>query len=263
MKDLDPQEGRYILVRFLLFNLLIISNFSLAKIASFDLCADQWLMTFAKPEQVAFLTPLSKDSSISYYHEKAKGYAVDIPSIENLISRDIKTVIATDHMGGSIKKILEKNGIKVVIIPTITTLNQLILWAEKIKDLTHGDNEIIMKLQSVKDIKTPKKTALYIGTAGSSPGQQTLVNNALSLAGFKNINRYKGWQYNDIETIIVQNPDYIFTAGTLSKKFISGGYHKYEKVTQAVVIPISQSYTVCACPKAFIDLVKVFADAKK
>ncbi len=263
MKDLDPQEGRCILVRFLLFNLLIISNLTFAKITSFDLCADQWLMTFAKPEQVEFLTPLSKDSSISYYYENAKDYATDMPSIENLISRNIKTVIATDHMGGSVKKILKKKGIKVIIIPTIKTLDQLILWAKKIKDLTHSDNEIIMKLQSLKDIKIPKKTALYIGTAGSSPGQETLVNNAMSLAGFKNLNTYKGWQYNDIETIIVQNPNYIFTAGILSKKFISGGYHKYEKVTQAVVIPISQSYTVCACPKAFIDLVKVFADAKK
>lgn len=251
------------LARFLLFNILITSSFASAKIASFDLCADQWLMAFAQPDQVAFLTPLSKDPNLSYHHEKAKNYAIDTPSVETLLTGNIDMVLATSPLNPSIKKILEKKGIRVIIIPTLTNLDQLIEWTQKIKNITGSNSEIILKLQDLRHINAEAKKALYIGTAGSSPGQKTLVNEAFYWAGFENIKGYEGWGYKDIETILVQNPHYIFTAGTLPKNRVSINNHLYGKQTQAVVIPVSQRYTICACPDAFIDLIKVFKNAKK
>ncbi len=251
------------MARFLLFNLLIISNFSLAKIASFDLCADQWLLSFAEPGQVAFLTPLSQDPSVSYFHSKAKNYRIQSPNIETLLSENVTVVLATNYINKSVQHLLEKQGIKVIVIPPIKNLNQLLFWANRIKKITLSKSEIILKLQSVKEDTPPTETALYIGIGGSSPGTETLVDQAINLAGFRNINTSKGWRYMGIESIITQNPDYIFTTGVGTKNYAFVNHPAYDKLTKSTIMPIAQNHTVCACPQSFVDFIKVLKNAKK
>jgi ABC-type Fe3+-hydroxamate transport system substrate-binding protein len=98
--------------------------------------------------------------------------------------------------------------------------------------------------------------------AKSSPGQNTLVNEAFSFASFQNINQYEGWGYSNIEFIILKNPDYIFTTKT-NNTYAFVNHPAYEKLTQSIVVPVSQRYTLCSCPTAFINLIEIFNRAKQ
>lgn len=148
------------------------------------------------------------------------------PNIEALLSMECDIVIASDinRVGGIDPYIqLEEAGIPVVYIPTSTSISEIYKDIEFLGQLTNTTKEaeamiedMQERIQTVIDVvaeEEPKTVYFEISPAPSmyATGQNTFVNEAITLAGGINIIEEDGFISPSEESILSANPEIIIT----------------------------------------------------
>lgn len=188
------------------------------RIVSLNLCADQLLMEMLPPEQLVGITHLSRDSGISYHHEKAKNYHQHTGRIEEIIALRPTLIIAGQFTTQTTNQLLGKLDypvIKIGLPKTIADIQQQLLTLgkhveqpERATTLSKQLSHDLRQLNENKITGSPKVAVYYAN--GFSAGKQTIVNEALTLAGLRNIAAEKDLDYIaplSMETLIQSKPD--------------------------------------------------------
>jgi iron complex transport system substrate-binding protein len=168
------------------------SNARPRHIVSFNLCADQLLLTLADRDQIAGLSPYALDPSLSVTTAKAAGIPRLDWEAESVVNLKPDLVLIGPR-SGTTRAMLEKFGVRIADVSLVTDLAGAQAQAREIGRLVgHPERgeQLAAELARAEAVlvaaalKTPR-TALVVERGGYTEGSQTLIAAMLTAAGLR------------------------------------------------------------------------------
>ena len=200
---------------------LLISVNVLAKpqrIVSLNLCADQLLMALLPPERLIAITPLAANPEASYLYQKAAQYHQHSSRIEEIMALKPDLIVAGEFTAQPTNQLLEELGYKVIklglpinsdgIFQQVRFLGQQIGEPARAEALVLAMHKQLANIIGAQD-KRSQRAAVYYAN-GFTAGQQTIVNEILTMAGLRNIAAELNLDYVaplSLESLLASKPD--------------------------------------------------------
>lgn len=193
------------------------------KVASTALCGDQLVATLVTPDRIAAVSSQSLDPTLSKVADIARTLPVMPASAEAFLWSGAEIVVGSDR--GDIKTLalMERLGAKVVRMTLQNSFADSMRQLRQISTaLGVGDAGEALATDAEKRLRdvtaaapaVPVLVAYYRPDGGSS-AQGTFVNEALELAGYRNLAAHlgrKGWGRLDMETLVLNPPEALVAA---------------------------------------------------
>jgi|TARA_R100000501_G_scaffold13151_3_gene23963 iron complex transport system substrate-binding protein len=187
------------------------------RIVSLDYCADQYVLKFADRQDILALSPYAGES-FSYMREQAVGLRSVQPHAENILALRPDLVVRSFGGGPNMAAFLEQAGVSVVqlgypasladVREEVTRLSAALGNAQAGREVVQHMDERLARIGS--DARA--RTALYLTPSGVTTGPDTLVNEMIEAAGFRNFQRRKGWNPLPLERLAYRRPDIVAAA---------------------------------------------------
>ncbi|HIF18795.1 MAG TPA: ABC transporter substrate-binding protein [Cycloclasticus sp.] len=247
--------------------LFSISNVaSSPRIVSLNLCADQLLIEMLPPERLVGITNLASDSGISFQHERALQYHQHNGRVEEIIALKPDLIVAGAFTSQTANHLLEKLGYSVIQIGLPKTLVEIEAQVMKLGHEVGAVEQAVAMVRTMSDsldlLRTTRvsgspKAAIYYAN-GFSAGKQTIVDEVLIMAGFRNIAAEKGLDYVaplSMEALLKAEPDVLIlgryqenTNSMAHQVLQHPALQAYIQSSQAITISMPDSYWDCAGP---------------
>lgn len=198
---------------------------------SLDFCADQYVLRFAKRENILALSP-DADKSFSYMRDEAGGLDQVRPRSADVLALAPDLVVRSYGGGPRVAGFLERAGVDVVQIGYPGTLDEV---REEIVRLgtalgepdraTELANEFSERLAAI-ELRSKSKPethtkALYMTPGGVTTGEGSLVHELMSAAGLANFQTRPGWNAIPLERLAYERPELV--VASFFDTAISGG----------------------------------------
>jgi len=251
---------------------LLISANVLAKpqrIVSLNLCADQLLMALLPPERLIAITPLAANPEASYLYQKAAQYHQHSSRIEEIMALKPDLIVAGEFTAQPTNQLLEELGYKVIKlglpINSDGIFQQVRFLGQQIGEPARAEALVLAMHKQLANIigaqhKRSQRAAVYYAN-GFTAGQQTIVNEILTMAGLRNIAAELNLDYVaplSLESLLASKPD-ILLLGRSNKNTNSLAHQilqhqaidRYAALKQVKRITIPDRYWSCAGPSSF------------
>jgi iron complex transport system substrate-binding protein len=193
------------------------------RVVSINLCSDQLLLLLADPRQVASVSHLATEPASSFVAEQAAQYPLNQARLEEIISLRPDLVLTSSNTNPRLLSTLELLGFELFSLTHSHTVEAIIgdirRLAARLGREQHGEaliTDMQQRLQSSDDPATPLgPTALFYQPRGYTSGANTLQNEALRLAGWRNPaaeQGIEGYRQVSLEQVILWQPDTLFTS---------------------------------------------------
>jgi iron complex transport system substrate-binding protein len=193
------------------------------RVVSVNLCSDQLLLMLADADQVASVSHLAIEPLSSFVASQAASYPLNHAKAEEVIALHPDLVLATTHNNPRLLTTLETLGYRVERLPPANDLSQIISnirqLAARLQQSARGEAMIQTLQQRIGDIdQSPmqrRPTTLFYQPRGYTSGRQTLQDEALRLAGWRNLaaeQGIQGYAQVDLEQLLRWQPQRIFTS---------------------------------------------------
>ena len=238
---------------------------TLPRAASLTLCADQYLLGLAAPEQIVAVSATAADPSQSLFAAEAARYPIHRGSSEELIALRAEVVLTDRWMPLQTAARLDRFGVQVISIPLPNT------W-EEIADTTRaiatalgrpeqGEARVaemraqLEALQRQTDHRhSPSPLAIYFLPDGGSAGAGTFIDAVLQAAGVRNLATVvglQGWGSFNLEQLAGIQPDLVvlgfFDQGGDSRRMAFAHHPVFRHLlTGRPVIAVPDRYWMCS-----------------
>ena len=189
------------------------------RVVSLNLCADQLLLALADREQIASLSPLVRDRSISFLAEQAEGLPTNVGKGEAILFSSADLVLAGTYGQHSRTALLRGQGLEVMPLEPWRSLDhgreQIRLVAHRLGHPDRGEaliREIDAALQRTRSIVPAQRSILTYYRRGWVPASNSLVSEMLRHMGFTMHQDTLGMSSGGVaqlETIVALPPDYL------------------------------------------------------
>ncbi len=193
------------------------------RIVSINLCTDQLLLMLVPSERIVSISALSLDPQSSYMADVAAGHHANHGKTEELLPLKPDLVLASGFAARPAVELMRKLGHRVELLPmatdiagirnNISTLASLVGEAEKGQQLIKQMDERIEWTR--KQLTGPDKKAIFYQPRGYTSGKNTLQDEALKLAGWRNVASevgIEGYSSIGLEELMMAQPEQIFTS---------------------------------------------------
>ncbi|GBR04040.1 ABC transporter substrate-binding protein [Acetobacter oeni] len=189
-----------------------------SRVISLNLCTDQLLMMLAEPEQVAGITSLARDCSVSVLCQEAKRFPVIHSGTETLLTQRADLVLGGDYTTTTASFATQSVGVRVVKFPPVNSLSeipdQIRRMAELLGASARGEAVIQVFNERLASLSLPVRSdapvaAIYTEN-GYITGKGSLPDDVLRHAGFRNFTATQGNGYTrsvPLEILIAAHPD--------------------------------------------------------
>ena len=195
------------------------------RIVSLNPCIDAILVEVADPAQIAAISHYSRNPrATSIPLAKAARFAVTSGTAEEVLALAPDLVLAGSHVDPATLSALRRLNIRLVQVGVPATVAesqaQVRTIAEAAGHAARGrqlNDRIATALRAARPAPgTPPVPALIWQGGGLVPGQGTLPDALLKLAGFRNMSAEQGldsWDVLPLEQLVARPPQMLFTAG--------------------------------------------------
>ena len=209
------------------------------RIASLGLCTDQILLMMVDASRIATINHQAIDPVASYMAKAAGNIPLNSGSAEEIIPLHPDLVISTNFGSPDTVRILKKLGYRVELMPLPTSIEgireMLLLvgqWfgeTEKAKTLIAEMDKKITDAQARNQHK-PSPRAIIYSPNGYTIGSNTVENDILQKAGYRNLAAEMGvqhFQQISLETLVTTKPDrilidnYAYNPNSLAYSYIN------------------------------------------
>ncbi len=193
------------------------------RIVSINLCTDQLLLMLVPAERIVSISALSLDPQSSYMSDVAVSHPTNHGKTEELLPLQPDLVLASGFAARPAVELMRKLGHRVEVLPmatdiagireNISTVASLVGEEEKGRQLIAQMDERIEHIKN--QIAGPRKKAIFYQPRGYTSGKNTLQDEALRLAGWRNVAAeigVKGYSAIGLEDLLLAQPDQIFTS---------------------------------------------------
>jgi len=181
-------------------------------IVSLDLCTDWMLLKFADPAQVRAYSPL-----LYKYQEDwvPDGLPVHDGSLEHILQLEAELLISGEYNAILLRKRLQQLGKKVEVLSLPTTLDGIRRYQAEFLELINANAG--SGVTGWDRTYAPRhKSLLLLGANGIGTGTNTLENDLLRKAGWDNYIEASGYVSLQMERIVANPPDAIYSSAPLS-----------------------------------------------
>lgn len=177
------------------------------RIASLDLCADEYLLMFAGRDQIASVSRLAADRAESPLWQVARGLPANRGDVEDLIATRPTLILTTGGGGKSTVAIAAKMGIRTVTLPYPSTIDDVARNVETVATLTGKKSAARRwraRLDRLNAAMPSSADAAFLGQGGLTISPTSLSAHWMRLAGYRQID-VKGGRLT-LETMILSPP---------------------------------------------------------
>jgi iron complex transport system substrate-binding protein len=189
------------------------------RVVSLNLCADQLLLALADPGQIASLSPLAGDLSISFLAEKAAGIPANEGTGEAILFAGADLVLSGQFGAHARIELLRRQGLEVLVMDPWRDLDD---GRRQIRELAgrlgHGARgealigQIDAAMARARGVVPAGRSVLTYYRRGFVPSSDSLGNEILRHMGFVLYQEELGLQQGGfvrLETIVSAPPDYV------------------------------------------------------
>ncbi|HYF56720.1 MAG TPA: ABC transporter substrate-binding protein [Salinarimonas sp.] len=206
--------------------LLLLAGAALAgdpprRVASMNLCTDGLLLALADPEQVASLSPLAGDPTLSFMAERAAAHPVNAGRGEAMLMGDADLVLAGPFEGRARRDMLRRLGFEVMTLGLWTNLaegrDQIRALARRLGRPERGEAlvaRIDAALERARGAAPAPRTVLALQRRGYTPGDTTILDEILRHMGLVPHAPRLGVPHGGtvtLERLVAAPPDYILS----------------------------------------------------
>lgn len=248
--------------------------------ASASICADQYLLALADPEQIASLS-WEATGPLSTFAEEASAYPSNRGGAEEFLDTDVEILLLNSHGAMELRRIMGQFDVDMVMISTMTiTFDDI---ARSIRDVALRLDQVargeaiiadiesrlaILDHQIAEDGEGPQVT--YFRPEGGGAGQGTFVDTALRRAGFRNLQAdlgNTGWGRVPLEQLVLHPPDGLvisfFDTARKGNSSRFASHSLFRRLSaEKPVMPVPGRYWTCAGPM-LIDAVESLAAQRR
>lgn len=191
------------------------------RVVSINLCADQLAMLLAGPGQLISVSYLARDPLSSAMSEEAAHYPINRASAEQIFLMQPDLVLAGEYTAPATLALLERLGVKVLRLPSITSLAEvpglMRLTGQALGQEVAAESMAAAFQKALRQMQVelpPARAALYYPN-GYTLGEGTLAHEVLELTGFQNIAIEAGLAGGGImalEELVLAAPEVIVTS---------------------------------------------------
>ena len=181
-------------------------------IVSLDLCTDWMLLKFADASQVRAYSPL-----LYKYHADwvPAGLPLHDGSLENILQLEPGLLITGEYNAILLRKRLRQLGQRVEVLSLPTTLDGIRAYQDQFLALI-GAAEAAAAVDWDRAFPPRRQTLLLLGANGVGTGTNTIENDLLRRAGWRNYIEAPGYVSLQMERIVADPPDAIYSSAPLS-----------------------------------------------
>jgi iron complex transport system substrate-binding protein len=189
------------------------------RIVSSNLCADQLLLALADPSQIAALSRLARDPSLSYLHERAAPFPSNTGEAEEILRIHPDLVLTGAFERRETRAVLSAQGVETLLVQPWSSFSQ---GEEQIREIAarlghpeRGEalvDEIEAALERLDGAVKGAPTSLTIERRGYVPGAKSLVAAMTRRAGFRDASASVGLSdegFVSVERLVFAHPDYV------------------------------------------------------
>jgi iron complex transport system substrate-binding protein len=246
------------------------------RVASVELCADQYVMMLADRSQIATVSHQAT-GPLAYYAEQARGLRRNFADLETLIAADADLVIMDEGTDTSLRRALQRLNISMVMLRMGATFEDveanIRMVAAALHQSARGESVIadMRRRRARLEANLPpverRPIALYYRPDGGGAGADTFVDTAMSLGGFRNLQAMSGqvgWRGLNLEDAAMTPPQaYLVSFFDTNRNSLSAGEGRNPVLrrARAPVINVPGKYWICASP-SIIDASEFMAQAR-
>ena len=263
---------------------LINNKTHLPRVVSLNLCADAYLMAFAKPEQILGLTQQSSDPTLSAFVEEASNFPVSGGRMSNIIEQHPDIIIINNYSPPPNKALMDRLGIKIVKLDAAnsyqTARTEILQLGKAIHRLEAAKAYLAQLDKELEDAQHTKLTympsIINYQRRGIVVGETHILDDIIQLAGAQNLGRETGRTIGpmSLENLIRLQPDYVLSISENDEQTLKAQDRGSEILSHPALqkmfsaerhIYIPQNLTVCAgatTPKAVAHLIETLQSSQ-
>ncbi len=193
------------------------------RIVSMNLCTDQLLMLLANPDTILSISHLAleRNSSFNADFAIAQGFKVNHNLPEEVISLSPDLIVTGEFQHRAETQLLRQLGYRVETFPVFHNLSEVKKNIQRMATLLHEKKrgeKIISSMDSdlarmLKDVPKESVSAVSYHARGYTQGQNTLMDELMTLAGWHNIANdfaIKGYGQISLESLLLAQPQQLF-----------------------------------------------------
>jgi len=247
------------------------------RIASLNLCSDQLLMMLVEPERIVSLSHFIVDPQYSFMTQYVGATPTNYGDAEEIIPLKPDLVLAGRYSAREGTQLLQRLGYNVVVLDlpqTLAMAGDVIRSVATAVDETARGEQIIAAMEVRKQqlrarARTDHPSALIYAPNGFTSGAQTMNNEVLELAGYRNIGAelgISGFAQVPLERVLLAKPQYVIFDDILNnhdaQAYRAIHHPVWRKIiADSAIISVPANRWNCAGPQV-LDAVEILVGAK-
>lgn len=201
-------------------------------VVSLNLCTDQLLLALADPEQIASVSYLARDPSISWLAGRARRFPANAGRGEAIVFSGADLVLAGGFGSHAKRDLLERQGLEVMALDAWRSLEegrgQIRVLAQRLGHPDRGEGmveEIDSALARAKGIAPPGRSILVIYRRGWVPGSDSFLSEILRHMGFVLHQERLALEQGGVvrlESVVARPPDYALVDAAAARTIDQG-----------------------------------------
>ena len=191
------------------------------RIVSIGLCTDQLLLMLALRSQIASLTVSATDQQMSYMADSVGDIPLNNTSVEEIVPYQPDLIVGSQFAARDTTRFLRQLGYDVKLVNLPKTIEEIYTLLESFGEWTGNAARAAVMIadmkQKIVDIQAryahrPEKTMIIYSPNGYTIGADTLENDVLKHAGFRNLSAEMGivgFKKISLEKVIEARPDFL------------------------------------------------------
>ena len=247
------------------------------RIVSLNMCTDQLLVDLVPRERIAGISYLGVDKTLSAAASRLEGLKLVKGAAEEVLALSPDLVIAGEYTTGATVDLLRRLGQNVLVVPlasdfdgmrsTIRQIATAVGEVQRGEDVIHDFDE---RLSAARSTVSSKPTAVAYQVGSFVSGADSLLDAALSAAGYRNLARdmHLGVAGRlPLEQLVASPPDLLVLANAADDfQTVLADNLRHPALLQLMrrrpSVHLPMPYWMCATPK-IAEAVEILASMKK
>ncbi len=158
------------------------------RVASLDLCADEYLLLLARPNEIASVSRVAHDPADSVLWRQARRFPANRRELDSVIATRPTLLLSTSGGGRATSLIGERLGIRSITLgypASIAEVEQRMVRVAKALGDARRATGWRQRLARLRANSVPVRDAIFLGGGGNSVGADSLGAQWMALAGFR------------------------------------------------------------------------------
>lgn len=158
------------------------------RVASLNMCSDEYLLLLAKPREIASVSRLSRDPADSSLWRLGQRYPGNRGDLESSLKTTPNLLITMGGGGRSTSMIASRMGLKTLDLPFPMTIQDVARNMTLVGRALGDERRAIpwkSRLERLRRATPPLRDAIFLGAGGNSVGAQSVEAEWMRLAGLR------------------------------------------------------------------------------